>query len=71
MGTPIRASKRLSLCLYKLASGDYCYTVSEMTGMGEPAVIKVADDVYQVTVENMWHDSLEKYFPKSEKEVLV
>ena len=69
--TPVSASKRLPLCLYKLARGDYCYTISEKASIGESTVIKIAVDVYQIIVENMWHDSVEKYFPKSEEEFLV
>ena len=69
--TPVSASKRLPLCLYKLARGDYCYTISEKTSIGESTVIKIAVDVYQIIVENMWHDSVEKYFPRSEEEFLV
>ena len=42
-----------------------------MTGIGESTVIKIVDEVCQVIVENMWHDSVEKYFPKSKEEFLV
>ena len=69
--TPISASKHLALCLYKLARGDHYYTIFEMTGIGELTAIKIVDEVCQVIVENMWHDSVEKYFPKSKKEFLV
>ena len=36
--TLISASKRLAVCLYKLARGDYYYTISKMTGIGESTV---------------------------------
>ena len=51
--TPLSASKRLAVCLYKLARGDYYYAITEMTGIGEPTVIKIVDRVCQVNVENM------------------
>ena len=69
--TPISASKGLVVCLYKLARGDYYHTISEMTGTGESTVIRIVDEVYQVIVENMWHESLEKHSPKSKEEFLV
>ena len=65
--TPISASKRLAVCLCKLARGNCYYTISEMTGVGESTVIKIVDEVCQVIAENMWHEFVEKYFPKSKE----
>ena len=59
------------MCLYKLARGDYYYTISEMTGIGESTVIRIVDEVCQVIVENMWHESVEKHFPRSKEKILL
>ena len=58
-------------CAFTNLLGEITSTVSEMTGTGESTVIRIVDEVYQVIVENMWHESLEKHFPKSKKEFLV
>ena len=41
-----------------------------MTGIAESTVIKVVVEVCQVIVVNKWHESVEKYFAKSEEEFL-
>ena len=50
---PISPEMRLAICLYKLSRGDYNYTISEKTGIGESTVICTVNDVSQVLVENL------------------
>ena len=59
------------MCLYKLARRDYYYTISETTDIRQSTVIKIVGEVCQVIVENMWHESVEKYFLKSKEEFSV
>ena len=65
---PISASMRLAVCLYKLSRGDYYYTISEMTGIGEATVIVIVNEVCEAIIKNLWKDSVEKLFPNTEKE---
>ena len=45
---------RLAVFLYKLSRGDYYYTTSQMIGIGESTVAKIADEVCQVIIENLF-----------------
>ena len=65
---PVSASMRLAVCLYKQSRGDYYYTISEMTGIGEATVIIIVNEVCEEIIKNLWKDSVEKLFPKTEKE---
>ena len=42
---PISPEKRLCVCLYHLARGDYHYTIAEMAGIGVATVSTVVDEV--------------------------
>ena len=66
--TPVSPELRLAVCLYKLARGDYYYTISEMTGLGEATIIKIVNEVCQALIANMWEESVEKLFPKTKEE---
>ena len=65
---PICPEMRLAICLYKLSRGDYYYTISEMTGIGESTVIAIVNEVCQSIINNLWKDSVENLFPKTEKD---
>ena len=39
---PVSPEKRLKICLYRLARGDYLYTVAEMVGLAESIVVKLS-----------------------------
>ena len=62
---PIPSDMRLAICLYKLTRGDYHYTISEMTGIGEATVCRIIIDVCETIVEVLWKETVEKFFPKS------
>ena len=51
---PTASELRLAICLLQLSRGDYNYTISEMTGVGEPTVICIVNGVSQAIVENLW-----------------
>ena len=59
---------QLAICLYKLSRGDYYYTISEMTGIGESTVTNIVNEVCQSIINNLWKDSVEQLFPKTEKD---
>ena len=57
---------RLALCLYRLGSGDYFYTIAEMAGLGVSTACTIVDDVTQAIVNNLWSDRVTKHMPKTE-----
>ena len=58
---PISPETRLAICLYRLARGDYYFTIAEMAGIAERTVTNAI-------VEFLWEDIVKKYMPKSEEE---
>ena len=62
---PISPEKRLGICLYRLARGDYLYTVAEIFGLAEPIVCKIVIEVCNAILENLWTDAADRHFPKS------
>ena len=55
---------RLGICLYRLAKGDYLYTISELTGYGVSTVCEIVNEVSSAIVNNLWMDSVSSHFPK-------
>ncbi|CAH3177635.1 unnamed protein product, partial [Porites lobata] len=53
---PISPECRLAIGLYRLARGDYYYTIAEMTGLGVSSVCTICSEVTRAIVENMWED---------------
>ena len=62
---PIPPDMRLAICLYRLGSGDYYYTIVEMTGVGLSTVVAITEDVCEAIINNLWNDSVVGYFPKN------
>ena len=50
---PISPEKRLGVYLYRLARGDYHYTIAEMAEIGVATVSTVVDEVCEAIVKNM------------------
>ena len=50
---PVSPQIRLTICLYKLSRGDYNYTVSEMTRVGESIAICIVNEGFQAIIENL------------------
>ena len=65
---PISPECRLAICLYRLARGDYYYTIAEMTGLGVSSVCTICSEVTRAIVENMWGDCVNKHLPKTPEE---
>lgn len=65
---PISPECRLAICLYRLARGDYYYTIAEMTGLGVSTVCTIVNEVTKAIVENLWEECVTKHMPKSEEE---
>ena len=65
---PIPPECRLAIGLYRLARGDYYYTIAEMTGLGVSSVCTICSEVTRAIVENMWKDCVNKHLPKTPEE---
>ena len=52
-GDPIPPAFRLAVCLYRLARGDYFYTIAEMTGLG----VEPRYQIRQQTLKNIYYIS--------------
>ena len=61
---PISPAFRLAVCLYRLARGDYHYTIAEMTGLGTSTVCGIVSDVAKVIINNLWNEQVDQHFPK-------
>ena len=56
---------RLVICLYRLARGDYYFTIAEMAGIGEWTVRYIVNEVTTAIVECLWEDTVMKHMLKS------
>lgn len=65
---PISPACRLGIALYRLARGDYYYTISEMTGFGVATVCNITIEVSQAIVKNMWNNTVASKFPSTLEE---
>ena len=68
---PVSPECRLAICLYRLARGDYYYTIAEMTGLGVSTVSTIVKEVTEAIVKLMWKDCVTKHMPKTEEEYRV
>ena len=55
---PISPECRLAICLYRLARGDYLYTIAEMAGVGVSTVCTIVSEVTEAIINNLWKDSV-------------
>ena len=55
---PISPEGRLAICLYRLARGDYYFTIAEMAGIGERTVGYIVNEVTTAIVECLWEDTV-------------
>ena len=65
---PIPPECRLAITIYKLARGDYMYTIGEMCGIAESTVCSIVIETCQVIVNILWNDAVKKQFPSTENE---
>ena len=64
---PISPECRLAICLYRLARGDYYYTIAEMSGLGVSMVCTIANEVARAIVNNLWDECVGQHLPSSEE----
>ena len=50
---PISPAFRLAVCLYRLARGDYFYTIAEMVDKGRSTVSTIVDEVTEAIIKNL------------------
>ncbi|CAH3184984.1 unnamed protein product [Porites lobata] len=55
---PISREGRLAICLYRLARGDYYFTIAEMAGIGERTVGYIVNEVTTAIVECLREDTV-------------
>ena len=55
---PISPECRLAICLYRLARGDYYYTLSEMSGLGIATIQGIVIEVCEAIVSNVWDSAV-------------
>lgn len=65
---PISPECRLGICLYRLARGDYHYTIAEMAGLGVSTVHEIVSQVCQSIVENLWQECVMEHMPYTEEQ---
>lgn len=63
---PVSPACRLAICLYRLARGDYYYTLSEMSGLGIATIQQIVKEVCESIVIHLWKDAVSAHFPSSE-----
>lgn len=56
---------RLAICLYRLARGDYYYTIAEMVGVGEGTVCVVVMEVCDALIKRLWASEVSSLFPET------
>ena len=62
---PIPPDFRLAITIYKLARGDYIYTIGEMCGLTKSTVCVIVTETCSAIINTLWDDTVKKYFPTS------
>ena len=62
---PIPPDFRLAITIYKLACGDYIYTIGEMCGLAKSTVCVIVTETCSAIINTLWDDTVKKYFPTS------
>ena len=66
--TPISPECRLGICLYRLARGDYFYTIAEMVGLGVATVCSIVKEVTEAIIANLWNLSVKQHMPETKED---
>ena len=66
---PVSPAARLTVCLYRLARGDYLHTIAELTGLGTSTVCMIVKEVSCIIVERLWGNFVAKNFPHNIEEL--
>ena len=68
---PTTPELRLALCLYRLARGDYLYTIAEMAGLGVSTVSTIIREVCQgILVDQFWKESVSSHMPETQEDYM-
>lgn len=62
---PIPPDFRLAITIYKLARGDYIFTIGEMSGLAKSTVCVIVKETFSAIINTLWDDTVTKYFPTS------
>ena len=65
---PISPECRLGISLYRLARGDYYYTIAEMIGLEVATVCLIVKEVTEVIVDNLWQESVQGHMPRTQSD---
>ena len=65
---PISPAFRLAVCLYRLARGDYFYTIAEMVDKGRSTVSTIVDEVTEAIMKNLWQEHVSAHFPNNKQQ---
>ena len=65
---PIFPESRLAVCLYRLGRGDYLYTISELTVLGNSTVCMIVIEVCNEIIKQLWVSAVGKLFPTTEND---
>ena len=65
---PISPECRLGICLYRLARGDYFYTIAEMVGLGVATVCSIVKEVTEAIIANLWNLSVKQHMPETKED---
>jgi len=65
---PISPGFRLAITLYKLARGDYVYTIGEMCGLAKCTISVIVSETCTEIINSLWDDAVRKLFPKNEED---
>lgn len=58
----------MGICLYRLARGDYYYTIAEMVGLGVATVCFIVKEVTEAIIANLWNLSVEQHMPLTKED---
>ena len=65
---PISPERRLAVCLYCLGRGDYLYTISELTALGNSTVCMIVIEVCNEIIKQLWVSAVGELFPTTEND---
>ena len=68
MEEPISPESRLAVCLYRLGRGDYLYTISELTALGNSTVCMIVIELCNEIIKQLWVSAVGKLSPTTEND---
>ncbi|XP_066920337.1 uncharacterized protein [Clytia hemisphaerica] len=65
---PLSPEFRLAITIFKLARGDYIYTVGEMAGVSKSTICVIVRETFRVIVDELWDETVNSRFPSTKKD---